>query len=417
MNLERINNINSHIETSDIKEKEDILFKKIEQISLVYADKRFSEIKEENSDYKFSDAIKDFTPIKNIIIQPLLNLEGLEWRKCQKKIDSFFEGILGEVNSVYENNNSDLDLVYNIINLKKDLIKKYLGVENLKEIEKEKRFKGTKVLSFNDILNIETEYEQKYKDLEKLGFSNSDHFVEVHVEDFYSTDQKNLGPELINNDLGVIAEYIIDKKPETAAVIGKSWLLDTPLASRLGFNKIEDSLSKQNDFSAWLQFIDKDGQIDKKRFNEFSKTGELSYKSIKAYISTEEFLKRYLPKNRRGKIILKELNQNKKEFWSKLKDDIQSIKPEWDNLLKNNGNFDDFIKNNKSLNQVLSFVSLDEKQKYLQFLKTMYDNNTPWSTFFEHKNQDIEEIDEKINKAMQDDLYQDKEIFVPSKVN
>ena len=42
----------------------------------------------------------------------------------------------------------------------------------------------------------------------------------------------------------------------------------------------------------------------------------------------------------------------------------------------------------------------------------MYNSNIPWSEFHEHKDENIEKIDKKINQVMKDDLYKDKEIFV-----
>lgn len=412
MNFEGLKNISTTIETENKSEKQEILFEKIEQISLVYADKNFQELKKDNSDYEFSDAIKDFSPIENIILRPVFQLDEFNFKKYQEKIDLFLTDFYDEVNAIYKEGGFDLGKILNLAKLKKDSIKKYLGVEDFKKFERNTKDGGTKVLSFNKMNNIENDAEKKYKDLEKIGFSKFDHFVEVHMEDFYNTGEKNLGSELIINDLGVVAEHIIDKEPEVAAVIGKSWLLSTPIANRLGFRKIEDDVSKQNDFSTWLQFIDKNGQIDQKRFGEFLKTGEILYKSTKAYIPTEEFLKRYLPENRRGKVILKEVNKDRQKFWSKPENDSQFIKSEWDNLLKNGGDFNHFVKDNELLNEVLNFVTPGDKEEYILFLKTMYNSNINWAEFYEHKGKNIEKIDKKINKAMKDDLYIDKEVFI-----
>jgi hypothetical protein len=412
MNFEDLKNISSPIETENKSEKQEILFEKIEQISLVYADKNFQEIKKNNEDYKFSEAIKDFSPIENIILRPVFHLDEFNFKKYQEKIDLFLEDFYNEADTAYKERGFDLDNILNLVNLKKDSIKKYLEVEDFREFERNTKEADTKILNFNKITNIEEDAEKKYKDLEKIGFSKSDHFIEVHMEDFYSTGEKNLGSELIKNDLGAVAEYIIDKEPEVVAILGKSWLLDTPVANRLGFKKIEDETSKQNDFSTWLQFIDKNGQIDQKRFGQFLKTGEIPYKSTKAYIPTEEFLKRYLPENRKGKIILKEIKPDKKDFWFKLQNESQSIKSEWDNLLKNGDDFDNFVEKNESLNEVLNFVTPEDKEEYIRFLKTMYNNDITWAEFYKHKGGNIEKIDENINKAMKNDLYKDKEVFI-----
>lgn len=412
MNLEKISNINARIETPDKKERKEILFEKIEQISLVYADKKYNEVKEKDNNYKFSDIVKDFTPLENIILRPVFQLEEFNFKKYQEKTDLFLKDFYLELDAIYETYSFDLDKISSLVNSKKGAIKKYLNIENFKEFERNAKEGDAKVLNFNKINNIKVDAGKEYQDLEKLGFSEFDHFIEIHVEDFYNTDQNSLGPELIKSDFGLVAEHIIDKEPEIVAVIGKSWLLDTPLASRLGFQRIEDNETKQNNFSTWLQFIDKNGEIDSKRFNQFLKTEELPYKSVKAIMLVEDFLKKYLPENRRGKVVLKEVNVDRKDFWFKLQSDAQSIKSEWDELLKDNGNFDVFINGNKSLNEVLNFLDIEDRGQYIRFLKIMYNSNIPWSEFYEHKDGNIEKIDKKINKIMKDDLYKDKEILI-----
>jgi len=410
MNFEKLQNIGSKIETNDLEERREALLQKIEQISLVYADKKFQEIKKSNDTYKFSDALKDFTPTENVILKPTFHLEKFSLSKNKEKIDLFLNNFYSEVDCEYGVNGFDLDKFSELVKFKKDSIRRYLDVENLKEVDYEK-LGETKLLGFNEIVNAEHDNNGRYKDLDKNGFSKSDQFVEVHVEDFYDTGEKNLGPELIRNDFGAVAEYIVDKKPEAAAVVGKSWLLNTPIANRLGFNKIEGDTDKQNDFSAWLQFIDKNGQIDKKRFDEFLKTGELPFKSVIAYIPTEDFLKKYLPENRRGKVVLKEIDRSQGEFWFKLKGELELVKTDWDTILSNGG-FDEFVKNNKALNEVLNLLDSNDKGEYLDFFKKMYNSNIPWKGFYEHKDEKIIKMDDKINEVMKNRLYKDKEIIV-----
>ncbi len=412
MKFEGLNNLSRLIETEDKQEQQTVLFERITKISLVYAEQNFQATKKNKRDYKFSAAMKDFSPIENIILRPVFHLEQFNFNKYQPQIDLFLQAFYQEVDYLYETSGFDVDKISQLIDAKRDNIKKYLEVEDLKEAERNARKGSTKVLNFNKITSIERDADKKYQDLEKYGFSKADHFVEVHVEDFYNTGEKNLGSELISSDLGVVAEYILDKEPEAAAVIGKSWLLDTPLADRLGFKKIADNNIKQNDFSTWLQFIDKNGQIDHKRFKALLKTGELPYQSIKGYILTEEFLSRYLPAHRRGVVMLKELNKDREVFWNQLQQEAQSIKTDWDDLLKNHGDIEGFLNSNKTLNKLFDLIAPGDKQVYFNFLKVMYNSNIPWAEFFEHKSEQIEEIDAKINKVMQDDLYMDKEVVI-----
>jgi len=413
MNFENFKNISAPIESEDLKEKKDILFERIEKISLVYAEKKFQEVAKGQKDYKFSQAIKEFSPTENIILRPVFHLEEFNMADYQERIDLFLKDFYDEADSLYTEEGFNLDKISGLVVSKKDLIIEYLGLGNFKHFENNTKENGTKVLNFNKVKNVEFDCEKKYSDFENLGFSKFDQFIEVHVEDFYNTGEKSLGSELIRNDLAAVAEYIIDKEPQTAAVVGKSWLLDTPLASRLGFKVVEDKDgSKQNDFSTWLQFIDKNGQIDQKRFDELLENGEPPFKSVRAYMLTEDFLKRHLPENRKGKVMLKEVNEERSNFWLKIRSETQAIKSDWEKLLVSNGKFEDFVSSNKALNDVLDIIGQGDKENYVRFLKDMYDKEILWGQFFEYKGEDIEEIDKKIDKAMQDDLFRDKEVLI-----
>lgn len=408
--MENLRNYGSYIETLNQRERDDRLLERIEEISLFYAEKKFQEIKKDNPSYKFSEAINHFTLTKNFILDPVFRLEAFNTKKYQKEIEDFLNSFYQEADEIYKKEGFDAERIFSLINLKKGQIKKYLGVESLQEAsDREDDFD---LIRFNQINNIDVDAARKYADLEKFGFSRHDPFMEVHVENFYKLNAEKLGPELIKKNLGKLAEYIIDKTPETRAIIGRSWLLDTPLAGRLGFKKIADENIEQNDLSTWYQFISKDGQIDQKRFNKFLETGELPYKVVRAYIPVEEFLAKYLPENRRGRIVLKEADKDRQDFWNNLRQDASVIKVAWEGLLENGGSFQDFIQNNLVLDKIFSFVSPEDKSEYLSFLKVMYDNKIPWQDFNEHKSEGIESIDAKINKFMKEDMFKSKEIII-----
>ena len=182
--------------------------------------------------------------------------------------------------------------------------------------------------------------------------------------------------------------------------------------NRLGFIKIEDSDVEQNDNSTWNQFIDKDGQINNKRFNEFTETGKLPFKSIRAYIPVEEFLKRYLPANRRGeKIILKEIDKNKEDHLLRIKKESKKIKNDWENLIKNNGDFESFFKS-KIFRELLGFFGQENEGKYLDFFREMYEKKILWQDFNKYQNDDLKRISEESEKKMRDYIYKIKEIVI-----
>jgi hypothetical protein len=412
MHLENLEGIKKPIESEDPKEKREKLYEKIGQISLVYADKKFEEIKKEGENHKFSEAIRDFTPIEDIVLGPLFHLEGFRPSEHKEEIKTFLKDFYDEIDILYEKEGFNFETISELVNEKKDVVVNCLGADSLKEVDKKDRKIGTKLVTFNKVNNIQIDSRGRYKNLEKYGFSKSDKFTEVHVDNFYNSGEKNVSQDLIKNDFGKVAEYLVDENPATAAVVGTSWLLNTPIAQRLGFKMIEDSNGEQGQFTFWFQFIDKDGQINQKRFNEFMKTGEPPFKVVKAYIPTEEFLRRYLPDNRKGKIILKEINRDREDFWVRVGKLSKILMVTWTGLLKGMGNFNNEIVNNETFNELLDLLGSDSKIKYMDFFREMYDKKIPWSQVSERKSEEIKEIDKKIDKIKEKDLYKDKEIII-----
>lgn len=411
MNFENINSINTPIETENTQEQEEQLNEKIEQISLLYANQKFKEVKEKNPDYKFSDALKAHSLSKENILKPIFKLADLRFNNIKDKIDVYLDGFCQEIDDNFNDHGFDLDEVMELISLKKKGIIDYLGLGDLKPYEPENKKSATKIIKFNnvnEIDNVNYGHNLEYKPLLKLGFSNKDQFLEVHFDNFFSNDEKNLGPELIKSDLAVIAEEIIKNRPETAAVIGRSWLLDTPIAQRLGFRKIEDETVRENNATTWSQFINRNGQVDQKRFNKFLESGELPFKSVKAYIPVKEFLSRYLPDNLKGAIILKEIDEAAVLGQEKLEEEMKKMKNFWGDILKT-GRFEDII-NHPTLNKALSFVSSEDKEKYLAFFKKMFDQKI--EDFTDIRDEEIKSIGQRLNENMKKSLYREVKVII-----
>jgi len=406
MNFENLNNIVSPIEAENNEEREEKLNSKIEQISLVYTYKKWQEVKEKIPDYKLSEALKFYSPTDSIVSQPLYNLEGFNFKDHKEKIDLFFSSFYQEVDSLAEFDDIDLRQLNDLVDLRKNTIVDYLELGNLKKIDKKE--KETKIIKFNEVDNIEKSSEGKFKNLTDDGFLKSDHFLEVHFDSFYSIDEKNLGPDLIKKDLSVIAEQIVKEKPEIAAVIGESWLLDTPIASRLGFKKSKDDSRLENDFPTWLQFIDKNGEINQKRFKQLLENGKIPFKNTIAYIPVEDFLKMYLPEGLRGKVILKKINPEHIQEKEELDKQIMSLKDIWHEAIESD-NFDNFT-SNQYFKKAFNFVDEADKEKLLNFYKKMFDEKI--EDFSKYKDEEIIAANSRMSLNMNKFIYEDKEVII-----
>lgn len=175
------------------------------------------------------------------------------------------------------------------------------------------------ILDFNSLKESHnSEIRQIAMTLRQRGFSESDDFLQIHLSTQIGAERK-IGPKIIRESLACLAEKIIDKHPETRAIVAVSWLLDHPVFQRFIKMKMIGEGS-----SNWRQLIGSDGQIEQDRVKELFQNGEMPYRNLIGYIPVEKFLREYLPNERRGKIKLKRI---KKDFDpDKLK--IEKIFPE-----------------------------------------------------------------------------------------
>lgn len=132
--------------------------------------------------------------------------------------------------------------------------------------------------------------------LRKEGFSEFDDFLEIHLPAQFGAEVK-ISPKTIKESLARLAEMIINKYPETRAIVAVSWLLDHPIFQR--FIKME--IISEGSIN-WRQLIGNNGQIEQARVEKLFSTGKMPYKNLIGYIPIEEFLQEYLPAERRGEI-------------------------------------------------------------------------------------------------------------------
>lgn len=400
------------IEKQDIDARQDVLLNKIQCIALIYADKKFQELVASDSAYSFASAVQEFSPLKSIITQPIFNLPDIDMEKYEDKIDIFLNDCYQELESIYRERGLDLDSMSELIMHKLASIKEYLKLEMLPEGKPRQENKELKLFDYNVVRNIEQDEEGKFIDLKQLGYSKLHQFLEIHVKEFYQSSEHDFGSDLIKQDLAKIAEHIIDIAPETEAVIGKSWLLDTRLAQRLGFKQIAGTSSTNNDFSTWFQFIDRYGGINQKRLDQFLQSGELPFKCLTSYMPTMDFLQRFLPENRRGRIVIRKLKADSLNAWREMNEDSRSLQIVWLNSLKSKEKFDKFLNRNEFLNELLSLISAEERCQYVDFLRIMYQQKIAWCDFWQHQGSDIASIKEKMQGKVMARLYQDEELYL-----
>jgi hypothetical protein len=137
------------------------------------------------------------------------------------------------------------------------------------------------------------------KGLEKYGISKEDLCADIHIEAMFKQkvgqENKKLDKADVESAFRQIAQNIKEKHQDIKAVVGSSWLLDSRIASKLGFQGMEpykgNGFSEGNGF--WWQFIDAEGQIKQKEVDKFLETGKPKYRFMVGFIPINEFLEKY----------------------------------------------------------------------------------------------------------------------------
>lgn|GEM_PF-7048262 len=234
------------------------------------------------------------------------------------------------------------------------------------------------------------------QELKKMGLTEDDETLELHLEEFYKRSEQKGFREAILKDLGKVAEIVIDRFPHVKGVTGFSWLLDHPLTRQLGFQAVEtENGVASRGGSTWLQFVDRHGQINKERLKQFLETGEFPMKAQLGFIPTIDFLRRFLPAERRGTITLQETNKGWREARRKNQKYFEKIKDLWytlsvddlEGVLNENEEVVDWLKKIGVKNRLFDFL--------IEFKKNGKD-------FEEIRNsEEAKELNEKIEAAVE----------------
>ena len=140
------------------------------------------------------------------------------------------------------------------------------------------------------------------------SIGKNDVCLSIHMEPLFKTKANNPHEDTFSvNPFEQLAVAIVEKYPETKAIVASSWIMDLPIAKRMGFTIYKEK-KYDNNFSFWGQFLDSKGQFKTEEIKKFFETGKAPHTIATGAIMVEDFLKKYLPKEKRGKLLLKESN-------------------------------------------------------------------------------------------------------------
>lgn len=126
--------------------------------------------------------------------------------------------------------------------------------------------------------------------------SAEDEVVEIHVTPLAEQveDNKISAVNIFSQDsFRELATSIKENSPNAKYIIGRSWLMDTPIARRAGFSVADSSDVHPSGLMFWGQFIDQKGNVKEKEYADFLETGVAPHQVKLGYIKVADFLKKY----------------------------------------------------------------------------------------------------------------------------
>lgn len=315
-----------------------------------------------------------------------------------EELVKFRESVIDEISNLYKNNSN------NLINDTRDIINRKL--DELGPIDPDKIWHGKNkneagVLKY-DVNELRRSRNIDSEKLKKFGFSPFDASMEIHLDSLF--DQKHKDDSVVNifskDSLAKTAEIIIEKYSEVRLLLANSWLVDNnAIRERIGFVAYDQVDCPVNNPGFWGQFIDQNGNINEKRAKTFLDTGVPEFYLTKGFIKTEDFLKKYLPEDKRGIIDLKELNP---EYDKNFNEMVDTIFNRWNECTISD--IDNFFNTNKYFRE---FVDKKYGQEFVEYIKEAKEKNIIPRELDKNR---FSQINYNLNEFFKDKKFIDKKI-------
>ncbi|MEI7764973.1 MAG: hypothetical protein WCI93_00140 [bacterium] len=314
---------------------------------------KFKKNFKDNLDNTFSKYLLEYTLFYHKLA------ENYEKRIDKKNLkphgfDEFAQNIFNEIGSIYYSGDKDWK--------EKILI---LIRNKLEEIGPE--IKGQNDNEEKENLGLLHANITNEKKLGSFGVGPNDLCMNIHLADLYKQKEENNEIKNIHSldSLAQVANSIVDKYPYIKAVIGKSWLIDSAYGRRYGFIKYDENKNLRNG-GFWGQFIDQNGKIKKEEIDKFLETGKAEHIVAMGFIKVEDFLEKYLPKDRKGDVELADLTKESLDFGKDIDRISKEINEKWESL-----SADEIISLLKSNDLSRPYFESEDGKKFIEMVRAM----------------------------------------------
>ncbi|TAK97042.1 hypothetical protein EPO05_00335 [Patescibacteria group bacterium] len=345
------------IETSDVESHEQVLKEKLITLQVVFAEQMFGKMRAENPEATFAKSLKRYTAVGSELKESLRNYSE---KISEIELNDYFEQFSAKVNGLFASAGEDgVSAVAEYIT---DELRRIRQSAPASILQRNQERREAMRLQRKDLGVFH--YEIKHGEDGGVGRE-----LYLHAEELYKSEGKSLGIEGLRESLGKIATEIVDRYPQIQKVRGQSWLMAHPLGKRLGFQitKVDTPEEALTHGSVWWQFMDKNGQLNAQKVEHLMTSGRVELTSAVGEMSVEDFLQRYLPAKRRGKIILKTITQESAREESEFREFAKKIKDDWERLSEDQ--IEGYFKANRLMAQFLATIQGEGIVPFFQQMK------------------------------------------------
>lgn len=385
-----LENLNQRIEAPTIADHEKELHERLSMVMLAFAEKKYQQDKEKNPDIRISDIIDADTDLFFRLENILKHDRNLDYGQ----IFTWKKDLQDKIDDIYEHQHDHwMQTVCKLFTAEDQKYQTYIDTQSTKE--------SVGVIRYN--------LRMGEHGLEEYGFDKDlDQALEIHFDELFKNPDKKLSTREALDSLSGLAEVIIDRLPHIKFVMAESWLMDHPLFKKLGF-QVTNKQSNLRTPNHWLQFVDKDGQINQQKVDELLATGQFPYYSRVAYFPIIDFLKKYLPLERRKKpIILKDLKPGFKENGQAIEAEGIKFNHDWPNL--STEDIDDLQNKYPMLCELMSKLNLLDEFK--EALKRMKVRNDDWGQGRAKEIDFFKKFEQRRNDYMATEATIEREIII-----
>jgi hypothetical protein len=378
------------IHTENPEQHHEELDERLKDIQLLFLDRQLNNARIVREDLSFQDALEKYTSF---------------YYSLKRKYQEIHPGISNEtLKSLLNDTTAELESIYNSHN--ENWVEEMR--EYIKNILRTALSAEESETSENKIGLLKYEEPSPTPAFKAMGLQQYDEVIQVHIEEKYKHPDSKFNSRELAKSMQVLAKKIIVEYPQTKAVTGWSWLMDSVMGSKLGFHTFLAKM--QYGMSFWMQFVDTKGQINQERLQKFFNTGVPDYRVKGGWIPTEEFLELYLPEEKRGQeIVLKDIVPESLEQKKLIESEQKNFSEQLPNAI--HGDIDLLIDNYPHLKKALQQANiLDSLTQELQQLKTSGQSLESSSQLRKLK-QEFQQF------LLSQDYYTERIIIIPHKEN